>query len=136
MPERRNDCAYCHRWLPDSARSHRKYCGPACRQADYRRSRATLITCELCGREFLPLRGRQKVCDYSDQAVTSCRSLQDELAQRRSEAEDAHWDAMCAHCGDSTGWNGVGRPRRFCAPRCRTAFYRAEKRSADPSSGL
>ena len=130
MTERRHDCAYCHRWLPDSARAHRKYCSARCRQADYRYARATLIPCELCGREFRPLRGRQSVCDYNDQAVTSCRSLQDELAQREREAQDERWDSTCAHCGEHAGWSGAGRPRRFCAPRCRTAFYRAERRSA------
>lgn len=133
MTDRRYDCENCGKWLPDGSRVDRRFCDSTCRLEAFRRARAVEKPCELCGRPFTPMRGRQRVCDFTQQAGTSCRELQNELAVRRREAEDARWDALCAHCGENAGWSGAGRPRRFCSPRCRTAFYRAEKRTTPES---
>lgn len=57
--------------------------------------------------------------------------MQNELAELRNQAEDDRWDAQCARegCEENTGWDGAGRPRRFCSARCKTAHYRAAKRA-------
>lgn len=123
----------CDEWLTGKQRA---FCSNACRQAAYRADRATTPatpaerTCRLCGATFPVRRGNQTYCDLErDPDRNGCEALQAKMLRDRAEASEKHWDAECAHCGENTGWDGVGRPRRFCSPRCRTAFYRAQRRS-------
>lgn len=118
-------CEECPEWL--TGRQSR-YCSPRCRQRAYRRARASTTParlCVLCGAEFRPVRGKQTYCDYESSAGPSCAAMQEERQERVRELDNARWDAACAHCGRNVDWEGVGRPRRYCSPRCRTAFYRA-----------
>ena len=140
MTEPRSDCIECGDWLPDTSprgrrsRADRQYCSDACRKRAYRREHRqepAEKVCILCGAAFRPLRGKQTYCDYIDQASPSCAQLQYEMEQRARELENERYDRMCAHCGEFTGWDGLGRPRRFCSPRCKTAFYRQQRRSAN-----
>jgi endogenous inhibitor of DNA gyrase (YacG/DUF329 family) len=137
MPEPRIDCMECGNWLPETSararrsRADRLYCSDACRKRAYRREHGPKPpekVCTLCGATFRPLRGKQAYCDYEDQADGSCAQLQNELRQRARELENERFDKLCDHCGEFTGWDGVGRPRRFCSARCKTAFYRAAKK--------
>jgi endogenous inhibitor of DNA gyrase (YacG/DUF329 family) len=130
MTDRRDDCMECGNWLPDKSRSDRLYCSESCRKHAYRREHSTPPAekiCVLCGAIFRPLRGKQTFCDFTNDADETCAVLQNERAQQQRELEDQRWDKECEHCGENTGWDGVGRPRRFCSNRCKTAFYRAER---------
>lgn len=120
----------CDEWLKGR---QTRFCSDLCRVRAYRAEKRTLPaekTCVLCGAGFRPLRGRQTYCDFEEQASERCASMQSDVERRKREAEDARYEAECEHCGDHTGWDGVGRSRRFCSPRCKTAYYRAEKRNA------
>lgn len=133
MTEPRNDCVECGGWLPEKSRADRVYCSDTCRKRAYRRdcaSKPAEKVCVLCGATFRPLRGKQTFCDFEDQASGSCAELQNLQRQRASELEDERYDKLCDHCGEFTGWDGVGRPRRFCSARCKTAFYRAAKKAS------
>ncbi len=138
MTERRHDCHECGGWLSESSgkgrrsRADRLYCSDACRKRAYRREHAPKPAekvCALCGASFRPLRGKQTYCDYEDQADGSCADLQNELRQGARELENDRYDKACEHCEEWTGWDGVGRPRRFCSARCKTAHYRAAKKA-------
>lgn len=143
MTDRRYDCPECGNWLPDTsdsgrrARADRVYCSDRCRVRANRRAAYVAPaekTCEACGATFRPLRGKQKVCDLIEQASKECAEAQtvraQECAQQALDTEDARWETECARngCGNNAGWDGRGRPRKFCSDRCKTAHYRAVKR--------
>jgi hypothetical protein len=96
----------------------------------YRREHATPPAeklCALCGATFRPLRGRQTFCDFQNDANETCAAMQSERDAQRLALDSERSDKMCDHCGEWAGWDGVGRPRRFCSARCKTAHYRAER---------
>lgn len=105
----------------------RRTCSHRCRQAVYRGAQSRpLGTCKLCHQPFKQEgRGTRTVCPYED-ADQYCQQLQDdqEDAQARRTADLA--EAECEHCQKPIPYAGRGRPKRFCAPRCRTAFYRSQ----------
>ncbi|MFJ4845139.1 hypothetical protein [Streptomyces sp. NPDC088733] len=97
----------------------------------YRREKAQQPAervCVLCGATFRPRRGKQTFCDFEADATQSCALLQTERAVLADRRDGERWDKACEHCGQDAGWEGSGRPRRFCGSRCKTAFYRAAKR--------
>lgn len=114
---------------PLSGRQER-YCSASCRQAAYRASkrpgRPERRTCELCGGVFEPIRARQKYCTY-DEAGHDCVNLQEDLLELAEEAHEARLSAQCVHCGESAGWTGKGRPRKYCSRRCKVADFRRRK---------
>ncbi|GAA3804463.1 hypothetical protein GCM10022206_49190 [Streptomyces chiangmaiensis] len=114
-------------------RDQRRTCSNACRTAlsRARREKARpLVTCQLCGQPFMPRgRGRWTVCPYED-ADNFCRERQDDREDAQSMRTAALAEAECEHCQTPIPYSGRGRPKRFCAPRCRTAFYRATKGAA------
>jgi len=113
----------------------RKYCGSACKMRAVRRAQREAQpaekTCRLCGATFRPLRGKATYCDYLNDASPECSELQNALRQQRTATEDARWDATCARegCDNNAGWDGTGRPRRFCSEAHKKAHYRAVKRA-------
>ncbi|MEU7303736.1 hypothetical protein [Streptomyces sp. NPDC007206] len=123
-------CEECGDWLTGR---QRRFCSDKCKMRAFRRekdSKPPEKVCRLCGATFRPLRGKQTYCDFQNDASESCARMQDELARRRLDAQIARDDRKCEHCGNWAGNEGnVGRPRRFCSNRCKTAHYRAEKRS-------
>lgn len=124
---------HCDTWL--TGRQSR-FCSAACKMRVRRRENGTLPAekdCVLCGAPFRPLRGKQVFCDYTGQADASCSEMQNIRAGLKRDLEDDRSDKMCEHCGEWARWDGVGRPRRFCAPRCKTAHYRAAKRADEPA---
>lgn len=136
------DCQgpHCDEWLTGR---QTRFCSARCRTAAYRaegRAADPMPTkvCRLCGADFTPLRGKQTYCDFEGQASAACCEMQSALFTQRLDGQSARWDATCARegCDDNAGWDGVGRPRRFCSPRCKTAHYRAEKRRKGASDGL
>lgn len=136
MTDRRFECEVCGEWLEGR---QTRFCSARCRQRHYRATHPVdipLSTCALCGTEFRPVRGKQRVCAVPEQADATCRELQQErdriAREHADELDEQRWEATCARegCDESTGWEGVGRPRRFCSDRCRVAHYRAEKRNA------
>lgn len=136
MTERRYDCVGCGADLPEGARSDRLYCSARCRMNAYRAAGAPKtadMTCELCGAPFRPLRGKQRVCAKPEQTSATCRDMQAERERQRTAVrlalDEERWEKACEHCGENTGWEGAGRPRRFCSSRCKTAFYRAAKKA-------
>ncbi|WP_189746110.1 hypothetical protein [Streptomyces tendae] len=73
----------------------------------------------------------KSVCDINDRNGDACTDAQADI---RLSVENAHADAEelrecaeCELCGKDIAYSGKGRPRRFCAPRCKTAFYRAQR---------
>ncbi|MFE4577333.1 hypothetical protein [Streptomyces chartreusis] len=124
-------CEECDEWLTGR---QTRFCSARCKMRARRRTgpKPAEKVCRLCGATFRPLRGKQTYCDFANDADESCAELQNALAQEVIAKESQRWDAECARegCDDSTGWDGVGRPRRFCSDRCRVAHYRAEKRQA------
>lgn len=118
----------CEEWLTGR---QTRFCSAKCRMRAYRAEvtdKPAERSCVLCGATFHPLRGKQTYCDYEEQADGSCSAMQNELRDRARALDDERWDKECAHCGENTGWDGIGRPRRFCSSRCKTAFYRASKK--------
>lgn len=110
-----------------------RYCSARCKMRARRRTgpKPAERHCRLCGATFRPLRGKQSYCDFTNDADQTCAELQNELAREMTRKENQRWDAECARegCDSSTGWEGAGRPRRFCSDRCRVAHYRAERRA-------
>ncbi len=128
------DCEWCGNSVPGE---RARFCSAACRSAAWRdETRATpraRVTCTLCGMQFLPRYGNQKICDYnSGQADDDCKALQDELMYTIEDMQEERMRATCERegCDEPVYRPGRGRPKRFCSPRCRTAHYRAEKRAA------
>jgi len=122
------ECEECGEWLTGR---QKRFCSPRCKMQAYRRDKGQKPAervCVLCGATFRPLRGKQTYCDYLNDADETCSAMQNELAARKRELEDVRYDKACEHCGEWAGWDGVGRPRRFCSSRCKTAFYRAAKK--------
>jgi len=130
--DQETECVICYR--PLSGRQE-QYCSARCKMRAHRKKsqQHTEKACVLCGAMFRPTRGNQTYCDfyYADE---TCAALQNELAARKLELDDARWEKTCEHCGEHAGWNGRGRPRRFCSNRCKTAFYRAAKQRKTASS--
>ncbi|MET8132865.1 hypothetical protein ABZV24_13065 [Streptomyces sp. NPDC005251] len=125
-------CEECSEWLTGR---QRRYCSDQCKMRAHRREkgpRPAEKVCRLCGATFQPLRGKQTFCDYDNDANVTCAAMQSELGELAREAQDQRYDAECARegCEDNTGWDGIGRPRRFCSARCKVAHYRTEKRPA------
>lgn len=119
----------CSEWL--TGRQVR-FCSAKCKMRAHRLEKAPRPaekTCVLCGATFRPLRGKQTYCDFDNDANETCAALQIARLSQARELEDSRWDKDCEHCGDNAGWDGIGRPRRFCSPRCKTAFYRATKKA-------
>jgi hypothetical protein len=119
------DADGCNEWL--TGRQSR-YCSSRCKMRAYRREHATppaVKVCVLCGATFRPLRGKQTYCDFQNNADETCAAMQDERETQRLALDSERSDKMCDHCGEWAGWDGVGRPRRFCGNRCKTAHYRA-----------
>lgn len=130
--EHSEDCEHCGERL---AGKQERYCSPACRQAVYRARKdpsalPKLKPCELCGEAFQPKNARQRWCDYAEEAERDCQSIQDDLEEAAEYAAEERREVLCEHCGESAGWTGQGRPRKFCSNRCKTAEYRARKRGA------
>jgi hypothetical protein len=139
MSEQRYDCAHCGDWLPSESRlgryirTDRRYCSDKCRYQAWKEEqpRPAEKSCRLCGKPFRPLRGNQSYCDLDEQADEACAKIQDARAKAALEARnDREDDLFCAHCEEWMEWSGRGRVPRFCAPRCRTAFYRAQRKAA------
>jgi hypothetical protein len=134
LTDRRDNCDVCGEWLTGR---QTRFCSDRCRHHHYRATHPAdipLVACGLCGTEFRPIRGKQRVCAVPEQADATCRELQAErdriACERAAELDEERWEAACARegCEESTGWDGVGRPRRFCSNAHKTAHYRAEKR--------
>lgn len=128
-------CEECGEWLTGR---QTRFCSARCKMRAHRRDSRPAPAervCRLCGATFRPLRGKQTYCDWTNDADASCAELQNELARTALDKENQRWDSECARdgCEESTGWTGVGRPRRFCSDRCRVAHYRAEKRAGRPT---
>lgn len=126
-------CEECNEWL--TGRQSR-FCSAKCKMRSRRRERGTPPAekvCVLCGATFRPLRGKQAFCDYMDQADDSCSEMQNARDTHRLMLDEQRWEALCARCKESAGWDGVGRPRKFCSDRCKTAHYRATKRACEPA---
>jgi endogenous inhibitor of DNA gyrase (YacG/DUF329 family) len=123
MPDFEDDCLGCGE--PLSGRQ-RRYCSPTCRKR-YQRSKTPklLRTCARCGQPFSEYAGRQKFCGPEDRDYY-CDDLLSEEDDDRSARMAALAEAECEHCQTPVPYSGRGRPKRFCAPRCRTAFYRAQ----------
>ncbi|MFE1872612.1 hypothetical protein ACFW9N_17150 [Streptomyces sp. NPDC059496] len=121
-------CARCGEYL--TGRQER-YCSPACRQAAHRarqpRELPPMKNCPLCGELFEVWHPRKRFCDYKDEAGYDCVNAQEDLLEVAEFALEDRRAARCAHCGESAGWTGKGRPRRFCSPRCKQADYRKRK---------
>ncbi|GHJ27124.1 hypothetical protein TPA0910_15570 [Streptomyces hygroscopicus subsp. sporocinereus] len=120
----------CDEWLTGR---QARFCSPRCKMRAHRHEKAPRPAekvCILCGATFRPLRGKQTYCDFTNDADETCAALQNERLSLARELEDTRWDKDCEHCGVNAGWDGAGRPRRFCSPRCKTAFYRAAKKNA------
>lgn len=120
----------CHNLVP---RAGQKFCSAACRAAGWREAQSptTYRSCELCGDQF-PVRYRnQRICDYNTQAHDDCALLQEELEEAREELEFERRRAVCERegCVTPVYRPGRGRPKRFCSPRCKTAFYRAARKA-------
>ncbi|MEV6684888.1 hypothetical protein AB0N28_06055 [Streptomyces sp. NPDC051130] len=125
-------CEECGKWLTGR---QTRFCSPKCKMRARRRDSGASPAekvCTLCGASFRPLRGKQVFCDYTDQADASCSEMQNARDAQRLALDEERWEALCAHCEESTGWDGVGRPRKFCSDRCKQAFYRAAKRACEP----
>lgn len=124
-------CEECDEWLTGR---QTRFCSNKCKMRAHRRakgSRPAEKVCRLCGATFRPLRGKQTYCDFQNDASETCAQMQNDMAKRRLDEQDDREDRMCEHCGEWAGdEGGRGRPRRFCSPRCKTAHYRTEKRSA------
>ncbi|MFZ4203354.1 hypothetical protein ACWDLL_09430 [Streptomyces griseoincarnatus] len=73
----------------------------------------------------------KSVCDINDRNGDACTDTQAgirlEAQNAQDEAEEMRECAECELCGKAIEYGGKGRPRRFCAPRCKTAFYRAQR---------
>lgn len=121
-------CGWCGERLTGK---QERYCETKCRVAAWRAGknpRPEPRTCVLCGEEFFPRHKRQHYCDYFDDAERACKLMQDDLEEAADFAAEDRANALCEHCGESAGWTGNGRPRKFCSDRCKTAEYRARKR--------
>ncbi|GGO42322.1 hypothetical protein GCM10012287_02920 [Streptomyces daqingensis] len=113
----------------------RRFCSELC-STRYRRSltREPLAarSCALCGDLFDPKRRTQTICTY-DEADLPCQELQNDLEDMRVGArfvaDKQRAEQVCENpsCGKPIPYSGRGRPSKFCAPRCRTAAYRAAK---------
>lgn len=111
-----------------------RYCSAACRQMQYRLSKLTsdqlweLRTgrdCAECGDAFEPRSPRQRFCSPI-------------CAARKKDAEtEAREDAICEleGCENNTGWDGVGRARRYCCNAHKTKAYRLRKATERASEG-
>jgi predicted nucleic acid-binding Zn ribbon protein len=107
-------------------------CSARCRKA---RQRAAKLTreefwekltgrdCARCGDAFDPKNPQQRFCS------PVCA----DNAKRSDEA--ARWDAVCEldGCENNAGWDGAGRPRRYCSPAHKQQAYRLRKRAESPS---
>lgn len=122
-------CEECGDWLTGR---QTRFCSARCKMRAHRRNgpKPAERTCRLCGATFRPLRGKQTFCDIQNDADESCAVMQDALLTELQDKEGQRWDAECARegCEESTGWDGVGRTRRFCSDAHKTAHYRSEKR--------
>ncbi|GGQ29616.1 hypothetical protein ACFFKE_12890 [Streptomyces mutabilis] len=115
-------CVICSRSL--TGRQER-YCSNACRQAHKRQAALTndaalgKRTCDFCERSFWPESKRQRFCS------PVCAD------GKRSQAEDARWDAVCQldGCEDNAGWDGTGRARRYCSRAHQQKAYRLRKKA-------
>jgi len=109
-------------------------CSNACRQARKRMRQLTEEQREalLWGRDcaypgcqdvFDPRTPAQKYCD------DNCK------AAHRREIEDARWEAICEleGCENNTGWDGVGRARRYCCDAHKVKAYRLRKAAESAS---
>lgn len=115
----------CEEWLTGR---QARFCSAKCRMRAHRHARATPPAekvCVLCGATFRPLRGKQTFCDFENDADDTCVTLQNERVAQRFTLDSERHAKTCAHCGEWAGWDGIGRPRRFCSNRCKTAHYRA-----------
>lgn len=126
---RLSNCGRCGEYL--TGRQER-YCSPACRQAAHRAGRRTtsrppMKPCPLCGELFEVWHPRKRYCDYNEEAGYDCINAQEDLVEASEFALEARRQASCAHCGESAGWTGRGRPKRFCTRRCRQANYRKRR---------
>jgi endogenous inhibitor of DNA gyrase (YacG/DUF329 family) len=120
-------CDECSEWLTGR---QTRYCSSRCKMRAHRREHTTPPAervCVLCGATFRPLRGKQAYCDFESDADDTCAALQSNREVERLALDSERCDKTCDHCGDWAGWEGVGRPRRFCGGRCKTAFHRAEQ---------
>lgn len=118
-------CEECGGWLTGR---QTRYCSKKCNMRAYRRAmRPDPKVCDLCGAEFVPLRGNQRICDYMNEADSTCSGMQMDRDRLKHAADAQRWEQVCIRegCNEWTGWEGAGRPRRFCSNRCKTAHYRA-----------
>lgn len=130
-------CARCGGRLGEN---QERYCSAACRASAWRiaqweEERKNLglplhTSCALCGERINVTSKSKTSCDENDRnddCVDAQASVRLDEINARDEAEELREYAECEHCGADIGYGGKGRPRRFCTPRCRTAFYRAER---------
>ncbi|WP_157995663.1 hypothetical protein [Thermomonospora amylolytica] len=127
---RRDDCANCGEWL-DGRQT--QWCSERCRTESNRREarrKAGPRYCELCGNP-LHYSNPGKRCRMGEDTVPGelCYEQQHAPYAARRAAEDARWDAVCI-CGINAGWDGVGRPRKYCSTKCRVRAHRARKLEA------
>lgn len=118
----------CDEWLTGR---QKRFCSDGCKMRAHRAAatdKPAERVCVLCGATFRPLRGKQTYCDFQNDADETCAAMQSARQAQARALDDMRWDKGCEHCGENTGWNGRGRPRRFCSPRCKTAFYRAARK--------
>lgn len=123
MPAYEDDCLGCGGPLTGR---QRRYCGPTCRKRHQRsKTPKPLRICARCGQPFGKYTGRQNTCGPED-IDAYCESLRDDQDDADAIRLASLAEAECAHCHRPVPYSGRGRPKRFCAPRCRTAFYRAQ----------
>ncbi|MFC8566269.1 hypothetical protein ACFUIW_10970 [Streptomyces sp. NPDC057245] len=130
-------CARCGGRLGDN---QERYCSAACRASAWRVERwederrnlglPAYSSCTLCGERIASTSKNKTTCDENDRneaCVDAQGGARLDALNARDEAEELRDCAECERCGADIAYSGKGRPRRFCAPRCRTAFYRAER---------
>ena len=79
-----------------------------------------------CERCRTPLSGRAtRTCSNACRQALY-RASKAVIAAASPKAPDHIADA-CGYCAKPTGWNGVGRRRRWCSDACKTAACRERK---------
>ncbi|MFC7883650.1 hypothetical protein ACFUVV_17500 [Streptomyces sp. NPDC057376] len=130
-------CARCGGRLGEN---QERYCSAACRASAWRIARweterqtlglPAFGTCKLCGERIAMTSKTKSTCDENDRnddCVDAQAGARLDAMNARDEAEEMRECAECELCGKDIARSGPGRPRRFCAPRCKTAFYRAQR---------
>ena len=130
------ECEYCGTALYGR---QRRWCSARCRVAYAReeqvvkKNAGTDRRCQICGNRLLPTNPRP-VCRPWEDTLDGDACFEVQVVKQRearaaqTAARMKRLDATCP-CGNSVGWDGVGRARKYCSDACRQRAYRERRRA-------